>query len=264
MFFANKHYSFLQIFIHSEYSITETCGRKFFNQQRPQHVKLIGGTPHDMCLCSYNSNFIEAVDALQKAVPNLPGYKSGFIEQFLCDTLTKDCWFVKCRNCSGITIDKLKVFCGDIPPHSKTSWIVWKKSIVANRIEKQKETGTLINLMAHISALSAQFLRHSYVKREQSNTFNKFNFVCVSHNEIQNAHWNQRQLGLFTSALYYNEHVYSKVYVFKSLNHTTLVSIVPFMYKLLTDLPKSVKVLKIWSGGPSSQFKNKFIAAIIS
>lgn len=32
---------------------------------------------------------------------------------------------------------------------------------------------------------------------------------------------------------------------------------------MLTKLPPSLKVLKIWSDGPSSQFKNKYMAAII-
>lgn len=88
------------------------------------------------------------------------------------------------------------------------------------------------------------------------------NFVCESQDEVQSAHWNQRQLSLFTTALYHNEEFRSKVYVSDNLTHTK-ETIIPYLYKLLTDMPKTVKILKIWSDGPSSQFKNKFIGAMI-
>lgn len=88
------------------------------------------------------------------------------------------------------------------------------------------------------------------------------NFVCEAQDEVQSAHWNQRQLSLFTTALHFNELFQSKVFVSDSLVHTK-ETIIPYIYKLLTELPKSLKTLKIWSDGPSSQFKNKFIAAMI-
>lgn len=71
-----------------------------------------------------------------------------------------------------------------------------------------------------ISLLSSQFLKHSYIKREQSDMFNMHdipraknvefgdegalqfdfaeNFVCEFQDEVQSAHWNQLQLTLFT------------------------------------------------------------------
>lgn len=35
------------------------------------------------------------------------------------------------------------------------------------------------------------------------------------------------------------------------------------MYKVIAKVPRSAKILKIWSDGPSSQFKNRFMAALI-
>lgn len=54
----------------------------------------------------------------------------------------------------------------------------------------------------------------------------------------------------------------SKVLVCDSLIHTK-DTIVPLLCKIFEQLPKSLKIIKIWSDGPSSQFKNKYIAAII-
>lgn len=147
---------------------------------------------------------------------------------------------------------------------------------------KRKGSGSLGDLVVHIAAMSSQFLKHSYVKRQRSDSFylddrpralsKQFgheallqidfaeNFVCESQDKVQSAHWNQRQLSLFTTALHHNNEFCSKVFVSDNLTHTK-ETVIPYLYKLLTDLPKSI--LKIWSDGPSSQFKNRFIAAII-
>lgn len=104
-----------------------------------------------------------------------------------------------------------------------------------NRVEKEKENGKAAELVAYIASIAPQFLRHSFIKRKQSETFNLHdiprasnleyfieaalqidfaeNFTCEAQDEVQNAHWNQRQLTLFTSGLYYNQEFQAKVYV---------------------------------------------------
>lgn len=224
-----------------------------------------------MCMCSYHANFIEAVAALHKCIPTLPDYKNDFIQLFLCGESNINCWFSKCANCYGLTIEKLKEHFDNITLNMNVRWMVWRKSTVSKRIEKCEENGTLADLATHVSALSPQFLRHRFVKRSQSDTFNlsdrpmetdlKFpdvgllqidfaeNYVCEQQDEVQAAHWNQRQLTLFTTAFYFNDCFQSKVFVSDFLNHTK-DSIVPFLYKLLVDFPRSMKILKVWSDGP--------------
>lgn len=270
--------------MHGTSIFSDPCGITFFHDKRPENVKLINDLPHNMCMCSYHANFIDAVTALRKIVPSLPEYKNGFIEHFLCDNPTEYCWFGRCKDCTGISITKLNESFSGIPLNSPGKWTEWKKNDATKRIEKREKSGTLAELAAHIAALSTPFLRHSFIKCEQSEVFNKIdrprassaefpdegllqidfaeNFVCVSQDEVQSAHWNQRQITLFTSAMYHNETVQSKVYVSDSPDHTKK-TIIPYLYKLLTDMPTTLKVLKIWSDGPSSQFKNKFMAAMI-
>lgn len=237
-----------------------------------------------MCLCTYHSNFIEAVLALHKNVPDLPDYNNGFVRKFLCEVASKDCWFGTCAICSGISVDKLKDMADVTQLGRNVSWSMWKKVLPANRVEKRTENGTLADLMAHIAALAPQFLKHSFIKREQSHMFNLHdrprasnhefadegliqidfaeNYVCESQDEVQAAHWNQRQLSVFTSAFYFNDVFQAKVFVSDDLRHTK-ETIVPYLYKLLSKIPSSLKILKIWSDGPSSQFKNRYIAPII-
>lgn len=45
--------------------------------------------------------------------------------------------------------------------------------------------------------------------------------------------------------------------------HHIKETIVAYLYKIFLTIPSTVKTVKIWSDGPSSQFKNKFMAAVI-
>ena len=129
----------------------------------------------------------------------------------------------------------------------------------SNHIEAVSALHKIVpNLFDRVRAVDSQFSDEGTLQVDFSE-----NFVCEAQGEVPSAHWNQRQLSLFTNALHYNNTFQSKVFVSDSLVHTK-ETIVPYMYKLLTEVPESLKVLKIWSDGPSSQFKNKIIAAIIA
>ena len=80
--------------------------------------------------------------------------------------------------------------------------------------------------------------------------------------EIQSAHWKQDQVSLFTAALWFDGKLHPTVIASDDLNHgkETVVSI----DHLLDTLPATVKCISIWSDGPSSQFKNRFVVAAIS
>lgn len=57
--------------------------------------------------------------------------------------------------------------------------------------------------------------------------------------------------------------MHSKVFVSDNTDHSKK-TIVAYLYKIFCKLPKNIKRLKIWSDGPSAQFKNKFIASILT
>lgn len=150
---------------------------------------------------------------------------------------------------------------------SKLNWSVWEKDIVTKRVENKLKSGTIDDLIAYISKLWPQFLKHSFNKREQALTFNEYdrqralnmelggegllqidfaeNYVCEAQNEVQKAHWNQRQLTLFTSGFYYNNKFQAKAFVSDNLNHTK-DTIVTYLWKLFSTLPPSLKILNIW------------------
>lgn len=47
-----------------------------------------------------------------------------------------------------------------------------------------------------------------------------------------------------------------------NLDHTK-ATIVAYIYKILRTVPKNISRVRMWTDGPTSQFKNKFIAATI-
>ena len=131
-----SHYS-LFFWIYISCLFTAGCGFSRFYRQRPNHVKLINDLPHNVCMCSYHANFIEAVTALHRKVPNLPSYSDGFIQLFLCEISSIECWYGECRKCTGISVSKLKELIRNTSLDSRVSWILWKKSTEAKRIKER-------------------------------------------------------------------------------------------------------------------------------
>lgn len=67
---------------------------------------------------------------------------------------------------------------------------------------------------------------------------------------------------MFTIALKYFQEKFFKAFASGNTDHTKYAT-VAYLYKILLLIPKEIKLLKVWSDGPSSQFKNRFIGAII-
>lgn len=67
---------------------------------------------------------------------------------------------------------------------------------------------------------------------------------------------------MFTIALKYSKEKLFKAFASNNTDHSKY-STVAYLYKILLQLPKEIRLLKVWSDGPSSQFKNKFIGAVI-
>lgn len=114
------------------------------------------------------------------------------------------------------------------------------------------------------------------------------NYTCEAQNEVQGAHWNQLQvsapdlllkvrkyifevrdskifclqIGLFSVVMYHGKSTVKKVMVSNSIDHTK-TTIGAYLYMLLSSIPETVEVVKLWSDGPVTQFKNKFKAALI-
>ena len=88
-------------------------------------------------------------------------------------------------------------------------------------------------------------------------------FPTLWQDEVQSAHWNKNQATVFVSVVGCQDTSKSAVAVSDNLSHSK-DSVTVFTDKLISELiNSSVKVSQLWSNGPSSQYKNRFIAAAI-
>jgi hypothetical protein len=144
---------------------------------------------------------------------------------------------------------------------------------------KSPMTGTLGKLYNQLKDDLPEMIKHDMVKIVQSQACKQSrvsvggeqgmlqidfaeNYNCGWQDAIARAHWGKIVLTLFTSVAYYEDQVKSTVIVSDNLNHDKH-SIVPFVIKLLSQFPDNVTQIEIWSDGPSSQFKNRFMLGIL-
>ena len=124
---------------------------------------------------------------------------------------------------------------------------------------------------------------HHFVKEKQSAAFKSnhdfsdtnFNTAVLQidfaencstfyQDEVQSAHWVKTQIIIFTAALWQKNKCHPAVEVSDDVSHSQQCILV-FVRKILQSLlMDSVKTVRIWSDGPSSQFKNRYIAATLS
>ncbi|KAG4075427.1 hypothetical protein HA402_015080 [Bradysia odoriphaga] len=256
-----------------------------FCDLRPQHVLLMGETPRTSCLCIYHANFSQCCIALNKYIPELPKNYTEMIKLLVCENDTKDCHFKKCKNCSHNVIELKLKHISKYSTNKTTSikYMQWLKDKTANRFENQEQTGTIQELVDHLLGIYVQFLKHAFIMHEQAENFNNDtklvdspehfdeallqidfaeNHKCESQDEIQQANYNQKQVSLFTSALRHRNVMIPKVIASDNLHHTK-ETIVAYLHKLFSSFPCTVKTVRIWSDGPTSQFKNRYIASVI-
>lgn len=171
--------------------------------------------PHDLCTCIYHQNFIECCSALNKNIAGFPAYGEELMLLLLCDISSKQCSFKTCKVCTMKNVEKKLIAMLKDTKKSNVTWYQWTKNEADNRIQKLPQKGTIKKLLTYFIGIIAQFLKHSFVKRSQAESFNidreavnasdnllvcvvqmdfSENHTCESQDEVQGAHWNQKQV----------------------------------------------------------------------
>jgi len=208
-----------------------SVGKSTFASLQPQNVLLSSKLPHNVCLCKYHENFIAAVNAIHRAVPEFPDYSRTLPATFLCDPSTKMCWMNECNECKDGKGFQTK--CRDMLSEVAAdfcSWFIWKND-EDGKLAKVCEEGSIDELVEYFSGILPQFLQHTYYKREQAASYQlqretaaldsashrllqvdfSENYTCEAQDEIQSDHWKQSQVSLFTAAFWYSETLHSIV-----------------------------------------------------
>lgn len=257
-----------EIFIsESDCAINKT---KFY-ELRPEHIKLVADTPHNVCVCQKHANFQLLCDAL-KLVPKFPSSYKELLNLMCCNTSNETCMIGSCNNCETDIRDILPFF------FEYDTHIYWKKWEKDGRIKIVKHRGTVENAIVDLQNQYNSFKKHFYINHVQSHFFEKKkncinddemvlqidfseNFAIINQDEVQAAHFSYEQVTIFTACAWFKTKTESLVIVSDDLTHDKN-SVWTFLDKLLNHLLSGhlgITKVAIFSDGSACQFKNRYI-----
>ena len=121
------------------------------------------------------------------------------------------------------------------------------------------------------------FITHYYIKQKQSEAYQQNlkeakgtdsvgvlqvdfseNFSTFWQDKVQGAHWNKKQITIFSSCFWHKDLCESAVVISDDLHHCK-DSIIVFINNILQNIVKpqdgNINKLHLWSDGPNNQFK---------
>jgi len=273
----------------SEHSDIE-IGLSKFCSLRPSNVLLSSATPRNVCLCQHHDNIRLLCDCLSKEISSFPCYSNSFVDSFVCDVNSETCMTGNCKNCP----DFMTTLRDEASLDEETTWHEWERVTVdatekpIKKMVKVQKEGTVDEALQSLEAKMPPFLQHVFVKRSQAKFFEEKvqnckpeeaivhvdfseNYTCMQQDEIQAAHWHQQQITLFPVAIWTRDSsgnivCTSHVIVSNDLSHEKK-SISVFLDTVLNTFVKlrhpDVTEVFLFSDGPSSQFKNKFMVSLL-
>lgn len=259
-------------------------GKSKFASLRPQWVFLSSQTPQNVCGCRYHENVFLMLEALHRKFPDVvPLYsKEKFTAKCKCDPDSEICMSENCDTCSESKLFTER-FRDKVIEEPVFKWYQWKE---VGFLQKTPIEGSTNEAFDELSSQLPKFFWHSYLKDKQAASYNRSkasakepvsnvcllqmdfaeNFTCLWQNEIQSAHWRQRQVTIYTVMVYHRQQTLSLVIVSDYREHEKC-AVAAFTSQALDVIKKefpTVEMVDIWSDGPSSQFKNKYVFVLLS
>ena len=205
-----------------------------FSLLRPAHVKFSSQTLANVCTCIYHQNIILALDAMHCYDESFPNYSSSFPGSCIIDPNSEYCWYGRCTH-SECGFEQRYPEPENI--EREASWKKWEE--VKGRIIKNAKTGQVGDLYHYLCEIVSPFLTHSFVKRKQAESYEidkvhalsedstsimlqvdfAENYTCLAQDEVQSAHWHQKQITLFTSVSWFQGQTQSAVVISDNLTH---------------------------------------------
>lgn len=237
-----------------------------FKDERPANVLLMKDTPSYQCLCKIHENFLLKLKGINM------NYDSSFWNTVLCDSTNSNCWNGTCLNCKGG-----KNIPTNVDPTKNIQWQQWEN--VNNTLAKNFHKDTCSELMKKIKNDYPEFLKHVNIKRIQESEFVQdksipgrrilqcdfaMAYECEFQNEVQSALWSRKSVTLFTVAVFLNGEcsTYLVCSDTQKKDKDVVSAILIKIYDILINVENKFEEV-IWSDGPSSEFKNKFMCRFL-
>jgi len=276
---------FLTMFLREAYAIyaNETLQPVSFSKfanLRPQNVLLLKNSPPDQCKCLIHENLRQRLLGLKIS------YDSNvFLPSILCDaTANSKCWCQECVICADGKLLQLPV---GVDANKSVKWKEWEyedklnaNDVVRKILVCNTKEGTAKELLLLLKHSMKQTIVHINTKRIQAQDFKDdkideearilqidfaMNYSCEYQNEVQSALWSRGSVMLFTAAVTYKTDC--KTYLICSNSSdkgkNTIAVFLSTLYELIEDGSRDPQHEIIWSDGPSSEFKNRFMVHLI-
>ena len=222
-----------------------------------------------MCKCEIHENFLLRIKGVGITYEH-------FWPSILCDDsldLTS-CW-------KGICVNyQLKnKFTTEKSDADTVFWKEWIKTETGHlRIDQKQGCGG--ELKEDLFSEFSFFKEHARIERIQSTTFTEdkkrsdchvlqcdfaMAYSCDYQNEVQIALWSRKCINLFTAALYSKSQVCQPFLIITDRIFSFVLAVFTFI-NALTDYIQFEKgdMLIIYTDGPSSEFKNRYIVKLVS
>ena len=261
-------------------------GKSKFAEFRPPNVLLVSQVPVNVCGCKYHNNIILLMESLHRRIPAIiPLYsRHELCLLCVCDGDSRECMQDVCSECQG----KFKAVIESISEEEKSmsmKWLQWAED-EDGYIMKQEQTGTVGEALHSLSSQLPRFLWHNFIKDKQSKLYElekhqadheqsqtcvlqidfSENFTVSYQDEISSAHWKKRQISLFTSQWNHRGKIQNLICASDCLQHEK-TTVTAYLFHIVSSIYESlptVKQVHIWSDGPSSQFKNKYMFSLLT
>jgi hypothetical protein len=266
-------------------------GLSKFCALRPANVLTSSETPHNICLCQHHENVKFLCECLSKTLPEFPSWSHDFVNHFVCSPESELCMMGNCSNCPN----PLDHFCSISDLGKSITWFQWeridvavknsnKKLKVDKRMTKVCKEGSVQDAIICFKEKLPSFLEHVFVKRCQQHYFEhkianltekeavmqvdfSQNFTCKYQDEVQAANWDHEQVTIFPIVIWTNVNgerkCESHVIVSDDLAHektSIAVFVNTAVEKFILQSHKNIEQIFVFSDGPRSQFRNKFMS----
>lgn len=239
---------------------------------RPAFVLPASKTPHNVCVCKKHLNFSFMVEAIHTVSAEFPASYKVLLNTMCCDMSNENCMFNKCKKCQY----DLNIFLPQgFDLNTSVKWKKWEE--VNGFLQVSTKVCAVENLLEDLKKQLPIFKEHCYIKDVQYKYFDSVkgekdrtkaiiqvdfaeNATLTEQNQIQSAHWKQRQVTIFTCVIWSGDEVKSLAIISDELSHskyavwTFLQNIGQFIKRVFPE----VHQLIFFSDNAASQFRSKY------
>ncbi|CAF4243574.1 unnamed protein product [Rotaria sp. Silwood2] len=194
----------------------EKIGSTSFSLLRPKHVLPMSDIPQNVCLCKYHAN-IDLLLSSISSILNTPKTTALFREALVCDSNDKNCMSSNCTTCGDLKYFDKIFECNEELGGEDLCYSQWET--INAKIVKTEKSGTIQDAINDLKIKANDFLMHSFITHVQYLYFEECkqnatptsivlqidfseNYRTKYQDEVQNAFFNYKQVGLFNAVVW--------------------------------------------------------------